>query len=235
MRRRLLPDDDEGLFWPGLVDLFAFGMVVMLILGMTAIGLLRGQRSAGDDLKRLESLRVDEVDAIRTDLRNLLGGEWTTSSEEDSARDHIVINLFDGRQIAFASARADLDPDDATRLGSFARGPLDSILVSHRAARIVINGTADWQQLASPVHPRDNTELSALRAASVAKILREASPDLQSRLTVAGLGEIGEKPEPSLPDSVVKQMLQPYRSVSLEIRIATEELLGPNARKKERR
>jgi flagellar motor protein MotB len=119
-------------------------------------------------------------------------------------------------RVTFETKQYELSPHDKDRLQGVA--PTLYALRQQKKFFITINGTADPREVQNIAPPRNNTELSALRAAAVAAMLEKSAPGLGQYLRVTGLGVKGQKrtlgPGEN-PDTVYRQ----YRSVNLVLKI----------------
>jgi flagellar motor protein MotB len=125
-------------------------------------------------------------------------------------------------RLTFATNQYGLSPDDQQRLQVLA--PILYELRQKKPFFITINGTADPRELQNVAPPRNNTELSALRAAAVAALLEKAAPGLGQYLRVTGLGVKGQKralAPGENPDMAYRQ----YRSVNLVLKIDVAALM----------
>ncbi len=119
-------------------------------------------------------------------------------------------------RITFETMQYELSPFDKHRLEALA--PILYELRQKKKFFITINGTADPRELQNLAPPRNNTELSALRAATVAAMLEKAAPGLGHYLRVTGLGVKGHErflAPGENPDLIYRQ----YRSVNLVLKI----------------
>ena len=99
------------------------------------------------------------------------------------------IEIQGNPRITFETMKYELTEYDQNRLEHLA--PILRDLRQFRKFFITINGTADPRELQSDLPPRNNTELSALRAATVAAVLENAAPGLGQNLRILGLGSKG--------------------------------------------
>ncbi|MCL4502008.1 MAG: hypothetical protein M1438_09145, partial [Deltaproteobacteria bacterium] len=76
--------------------------------------------------------------------------------------------------------------------------------------------------------PRNNTELSALRAAAVAGVLEKAAPGLGHFLRVTGLGVKG-KEHPLNPGENPDKIYRQYRTVNLVLKIDVAAIMQQEA------
>ena len=126
------------------------------------------------------------------------------------------IEIHGKPRITFATLKYDLSPADGQRLERLAPILLD--LRQKKQFFITINGTADPRELHDAAPPRNNTELSALRAATVAAMLENASSGLGRYLRVMGLGVKGQEKNLG-PEDDPDSFYQEYRTVSLVLKI----------------
>jgi flagellar motor protein MotB len=129
-------------------------------------------------------------------------------------------------RVTFATNRYELSPYDKDRLQSLA--PILYELRQKKKFFITINGTADPRELHNLAPPRNNTELSALRAAAVATVLEKAAPGLGKYLRVTGLGVKGKK-RPLAPGENPDTVYRQYRSVNLVLKIDVAALMQEGA------
>ena len=125
-------------------------------------------------------------------------------------------------RMTFETLQYELSEADSQRLGRLAPILLD--LRRQKPFYITINGTADPRELRDAAPPRNNTELSALRAATVAAMLENASPGLGRYLRVMGLGVKGQK-RSLTPEDDPDRFYQQYRTVSLVLKIDVAALM----------
>jgi flagellar motor protein MotB len=131
-------------------------------------------------------------------------------------------------RVTFETMKYELSENDKHRLQALA--PILYELRQKKKFFITINGTADPRELQNAAPPRNNSELSALRAATVAAMLEKAAPGLGHYLRVTGLGVKGQ--ERTLapgenPDMAYRQ----YRSVNLVLKIDVAALMQENSAK----
>ena len=238
MLRRRSSDDHENPAWPGLVDLFAFGMVLMGVLWAAAAP----AADAGDSRAELEKARqrIAELESENAGLKSVVKGAEEALDRLARARaqalldrlraaipssdvrfgellpdsPEFAIEAVGGRTPTFDKAKAILHDDDRALLVRAAE-LLGPHVAADPALTLVSRGTADPRPLTSPVHPRDNVELSALRAADTAKALGAGSDVMtMGKLSVVGLGEVGRL-EPDVVDA--DAAYAKYRSVRLSL------------------
>ena len=132
------------------------------------------------------------------------------------------IEIQGNPKITFETNEYDLTEFDQNRLEHLA-----TILRDLRQSKkffITINGTADPRELQRDLPPRNNTELSALRAATVAAVLENAAAGLGQHLRILGLGSKGVAKTLTSrenPDTIFRQ----YRTVSLVLKVDVASLL----------
>lgn len=249
MLRRRSSDDHENPAWPGLVDLFAFGMVLMGVLWAAAsphaepgdartaleearrrvaeleaenAGLKSAVKGAEEALDRLARTRAQ---ALLDRLRGALPASEVRFGDLLPDSPEFAIEAVGGRTPTFDKAKAILHDDDRALLARAAE-LLGPYVAADPALTLVIRGTADPRPLTSPAHPRDNVELSALRAADTAKALGAGSNVMtMGKLSVVGLGEVGRlEPWVADPDAAYAK----YRTVRLSLLVRKDLLkLGP--------
>lgn len=132
------------------------------------------------------------------------------------------IEIHGKPRITFETMQYELAAGDRQRLERLAPILLD--LRRKKPFFITINGTADPRELHDSAPPRNNTELSALRAATVAAMLENASPGLGRYLRVMGLGVKGQK-KSLAPQDDPDRFYQKYRTVSLVLKIDVAALM----------
>jgi flagellar motor protein MotB len=139
------------------------------------------------------------------------------------------IEIHGKPRITFETLKYELAEADKQRLNGLA--PILSELRQQKKFFITINGTADPREVHSAAPPRSNAELSALRAATVAALLENASPGLGQNLRVMGLGVKGRK-KTLAPGEDPEKLYRDYRTVSLVLKIDVAALMqGGQAQK----
>lgn len=129
-------------------------------------------------------------------------------------------------RVTFETNKYELSPYDKDRLQLLA--PILYELRQKKKFFITINGTADPRELQNAAPPRNNSELSALRAATVAAILEKAAPGLGQYLRVTGLGVKGQK-RTLAPGENPDMVYQQYRSINLVLKIDVAALVQDKA------
>ena len=135
------------------------------------------------------------------------------------------IEIQGSPKITFETMQYDLSANDQNLLERLA-GILNTLRQSKKFF-ITANGTADPREFERDLPPRNNAELSALRAATVGSVLEDAAPGLGQHLRILGLGSKGaaQTAAPDDPDTAYRQ----FRTVSLVLKIDIASLLqaGP--------
>ena len=131
------------------------------------------------------------------------------------------IEIQGNPKITFETMKYDLGASDQNLLERTA--PILQNLRQSNKFFITINGTADPREFDRDLPPRNNSELSALRAATVATVLENAAPGLGQNLRILGLGSKGVEKTRAMdnPDMAYRQ----YRTVSLVLKIDVASLL----------
>lgn len=201
---------DDGPTWPGLVDLFAFGMAIMIVLLVVTINKSTWQQKQAE-------FREDRIQAIH-DAIIARDSSLADFVKLDRATKTIRVEAIAGGPIMFEKSRWTLSPSDESKLRSLVAA-IGAVVVRDTTAIVKINGTADPDPLKPGQFLRDNVELSALRAAAVARLLRESTPELTAskRVQVIGLGEMGAVRARDDKDREIEY--QKYRTVRFEIQI----------------
>lgn len=206
MRRRGESDQHENPAWPGLVDLFAFGMIVMLLLWVQTLP----EPPSGPMLPPEERERLEQLELLGT-VRDELPPSLRDGSVLQGSPPALVVRQFEGKEVFFDSAQYSLSDTDRLAVETAAR-EISRQMADRQNLVVLVNGTADPMALRpSNTPPRDNLELSALRAAEVSRILVEAG--LTGRLQVVGLGEQGTAA------GRTPEELREFRRVFLELRL----------------
>jgi len=213
--------DEDNPAWPGLSYIFAFGMVSMILIG--ALANQSYKKSVHEAFGQGEILRTKTRESL-DGVQDQLGKLDIHSGVIDDPWPHIVVETFKGKPVYFDSLKYDLGVVDRENVRNFAV-EIAPLLAAQPMVELVINGTADPQPLVSPQPPRDNVELSALRAATVAAVLRGAGISAE-RIFVQGLGEVGKSSMRDAPPrenteawSNFVEGLKQYRKVYLELRV----------------
>ncbi|MEM2890456.1 MAG: hypothetical protein QW358_03850 [Candidatus Hadarchaeum sp.] len=224
--------EEENPAWPGLVDVFAFTLVFVLLLGIA--------HQPDEKIKELEEennvlqLEIGRLKNNLVEINEMIKGRGLKELKElfeiakknfpddyklDINEDSIEISITTSPAIFFNTAEYKLHPSDHQRLGHLA--PILLRLINEKPFYLLINGTADPRPLHQKIPPQNNIELSALRSATVADILEKAAPGLGSYLRVTGLGVRGEKAPPHVD---TEEYYRQFRTVSLVIKVDTEKL-----------
>ena len=207
--RRHASEEHDNPAWPGLVDLFAFGMVIILLLWAQAAsrtpsaGTETGPASGESRIKE----RLTEISGV---LRAQLGGKVKdVSYAEDPQRVDIRTH------IRFVQ-KGTSSPDQQEEVRSVCRTVI-GFVAENDDTLLVISGKADPRPFRKEDPPRDNIELSALRAAEVSRIVfnSAATDKLQERISVRGLGDRGQP----LVGAVSPAWLEQLRTVTFEVHV----------------
>jgi len=279
LRRRHATQESPA--WPGLVDLFAFSLIIFVVISLAdqsqsepdndtlekqldstrielaavrdslesvmfsfkeanrKITLLESdlklykkqseeaERAAEDAKERLKARARILAKNLRDDLQEQLGGTWGDLEQVHPNLPEFELTEFQGKPIYFETGKWALSKDGVAALTKF-RIALKNTLAQYPAAQIEVNGTADPQPFNGKWQIKDNIELSAMRAATVAKLLSNKNSDeessIQNKILVVGLGETGKKLALGLSAQSQKSILQKFRTVTLKIRIPLDEL-----------
>lgn len=211
---------EESPTWPGLVDLFAFGMAIMVVLIVLSAQFKTWQEQAAEAKRsKLDNILQAIVDADAS-LRLF--------ARKDEDLHAIKIEELAGGPITFDKSAYTLKDGDVERLANLAK-TLERALAHDAVAVISINGTADPDRMERPRPPRDNVELSALRAAEVARVFRDNAPILTGtkRVQIVGLGEIGQTAPMGTTADAKEVAYSKFRTVRLEVRADANRLI-PN-------
>ena len=136
------------------------------------------------------------------------------------------IEIQGNPKITFETMKYDLNPGDQNLLEKLA--PILQNLQQSNKFFITINGTADPREFDRDFPPRNNSELSALRAATVGTVLEDAAPGLAQHLRIQGLGSKGAA-RTRISDNLNTAYRQ-YRTVSLVLKIDVASLLKDERR-----
>jgi flagellar motor protein MotB len=131
-------------------------------------------------------------------------------------------------QVTFKTMEYGLSPNDKHQLEVLA--PILYELRQKKKFFITINGTADPRELQNAAPPKNNTELSALRAAAVADVLEKSALGLGHYLRVTGLGVKG-KEHTLAPGENPDKIYQQYRTVNLVLKIDVAAIMQESAAK----
>ncbi|MDI6855054.1 MAG: OmpA family protein [Deltaproteobacteria bacterium] len=162
--------------------------------------------------------RKDWQELLRL-LQNRLAGMPLTIVANEQEKE---IEIHGKPNITFETLKYELAAADKQRLKAVA--PILSELRRQKKFFITINGTADPREVHSASPPRSNAELSALRAATVAALLENASPGLGRSLRVMGLGVKGRE-KALAPGEDPEKLYKDYRTVSLVLKIDVAALM----------
>lgn len=219
LRRRSRQHDDNPT-WPGLVDVFAFGMALMVVL-YAIQSLENGDLQA--EVKRQEGVVAEIRDYQGKMIRQLYESlrarnpELASTCVLDTVANVIRIDSIGGKPITFGSARWTIAAEDSARLQDVVTYVAQEMDAFPDAA-LRINGTADPRRLLSNNCLSDNIELSAMRAAAVARVLNANPRKIdKTRVRVVGLGEEGREDVTGLSAAQADSAYQKYRTVRMDI------------------
>lgn len=143
---------------------------------------LEARSARVEELESLLAAREKAAEVLRKRLENaLLGFEGNGLSVEQ--RDGKVYVSLEAK-LLFASGSAKVDDKGKAILRK-----LGDVIATQNDLEIIIEGHTDTDRLSSPNSPRNNWELSALRATSVLDIIMGQPGVDPSVLTAAGRGE----------------------------------------------
>lgn len=233
LRRRNRQHDDNPT-WPGLVDVFAFGMALMVVL-YALQGSEKGVLEA--EVKRQEGIVAEIRDYQGKKIRELYQSlclknpELAGTCVLDTVANVIHIDSIGGKPIEFESAKWKIADEDSVRLHNVVTYiALEMEAFLHAALRI--NGTADPRPLLKSDCLEDNIELSAMRAAAVARVINANPRKIdKSRVRVVGLGEEGREDITGLSRAQVDSVYQKYRTVRMDIYIDVNAMRAGAGRK----
>lgn len=209
---------EESPTWPGLVDLFAFGMAIMIVLIVLSAQFKTWQEQAAD----VKRSKLDNI------LQAIVEADASLKpfARKDEDLNAIKIEELAGGPITFDKSAYTLKDGDVARLAGLAK-TLERALAHDSVAVVSINGTADPDPMGRPRPPRDNVELSALRAAEVARVFRDNAPILTGtkRVQIVGLGEVGQSAPLGTSLAAKEVAYSKFRTVRLEVRADANRLI----------
>lgn len=170
-------------------------------------------------LQKLLGTRREEAIRTARELREGLIDALGSSAEDgigevDEEKIGFVISAFSGRRVEFASGHYELSELDKEAVAKHAIVLGEALSQKeYSGALVYLQGSADPNPYSGEpsVPPKNNSQLSALRAADVARVLQKASPELSKRMRVVGLGAQGKEGD--------HERYHKYRTVTLEVRI----------------
>lgn len=235
MHRRGKSDtEEEGPAWPGLVDLFAFGMAVMTLLWIMS---LVAERSRGDQArKQVKDLTLSLQERLNNRkqkalemLKDIPGLSVKDPESPDGilrldivAHDGILLQATVPSQdkVTFVTQKYDLEVGKADRIVAVARAMKSRGFFNDPARILVVEGEADPRPfLTTHGVPRDNVDLSALRAATVSKLLLQAEIPA-NQIEVVGLGARSQQSARRVGETLeeYERRLEEFRRVRLSLR-----------------
>lgn len=173
----------------------------------------------GEENLQLRDIGRQDWEELLQLLRHRLAGLPVTIIPNQRDKE---IEIQGNPRITFETMQFDLAEFDEHRLEQLA--PILRELRQSKQFFITISGTADPREFQRDLPPRNNGELSALRAATVAAVLENAAPGLGRHLRILGLGAKGtQTPRPAGNDPEVAY--RQFRTVSLVLKIDVASLL----------
>ncbi len=233
-RRR---EEGENPAWPGLVDVFAFTLVFIMLLGFGSAS-IEEVKALREEVARLQK----ENARLREELEECRRGPWAKIKDKlkeihpvlrkklskyfmvELKENELEIVIKGTPEISFDTAQYNIDKEhDRDRLHYLSLVLAETL--SGQPFYILINGTADPRTLKDRgIPPHNNIQLSALRAANVSTLLLEAAPGLGDYLRIVGLGVQGV--EVLLPPEVnPDEYYRIYRIVYLIIKVDVEKFI----------
>lgn len=215
-RARRGEGDEDNPAWPGLVDLFALGMVIILLMWAAHAGGTNDEPPTGPPPIEREVER--RLEHLETSLRALLGD---SVERVELRKDPLRLDI--ATKVRFKTGEYALSDTDGQSVSTVASA-LVRVLRANQDTLLMIGGKADSRPFLSDAPPRDNVELSALRATEVTRIVFALATDgvLRNRISVRGLGEQGE----ALAGKEDSEELRKLRTVTFEIHVDRAVLLG---------
>lgn len=140
---------------------------------------LKERESKINEMQRIIASKDSASLALKNKLNEALiafKNKGLTVTEKDGK---VYVSLE--AKLLFASGSTSVDPNGKKALVEVAKA-----IESEKNIEIVVEGHTDTDQLASSAIPRDNWELSVLRATEVVKIMRENSSIAPEILTASG-------------------------------------------------
>ncbi len=135
-----------------------------------------------DDMEKLLAEQAAASLALKTKVQNALLGfkdKGLTVTEKDGK---VYVSME--AKLLFASGSTAVDPNGKKALVDLAKA-----IENEADMEIIVEGHTDTDKLASPNHPKDNWELSVLRATEVVKIITANSTVQPGKLSASGRSE----------------------------------------------
>ncbi|MAP01906.1 MAG: hypothetical protein CMD01_03715 [Flavobacteriales bacterium] len=136
-------------------------------------------------VKELESIIAKKdslVKALKDKVANALLGFKDKGLTVEQKNGKVYISME--AKLLFASGSTQVDPEGQKALKELAK-----ILEGQQDLEVLVEGHTDSDKMNSSAHPKDNWELSVLRATSVVKIMLKHSSIDPVTITAAGRGE----------------------------------------------
>lgn len=140
----------------------------------------REQRVA--ELEEAMQRKDDAIKQLKTKVSNALKGFENKGLTVVEKNGKIYVSLE--AKLLFASGSTAVEPEGKRALVDLAK-----VLESEKDMEIVVEGHTDTDKLSSAAHPKNNWELSVLRATSVVEIMTGNSKMNPAQLMAAGRGE----------------------------------------------
>lgn len=140
----------------------------------------REQRVA--ELEEAMQRKDDAIKQLKTKVSNALKGFENKGLTVIEKNGKIYVSLE--AKLLFASGSTAVEPEGKRALVDLAK-----VLESERDMEIVVEGHTDTDKLSSAAHPKNNWELSVLRATSVVEIMTGNSKMNPAQLMAAGRSE----------------------------------------------
>jgi hypothetical protein len=207
-------DGHDDPSWPGLVDIFAFTLVLVVFLMAAALEQPSREDSIRADEKLKEEFEKSKIVTAEEGLKKNIPEESVSSPV---GQREITIQGPENKQISFLVNQYDLGAVDVLRLQRIANALNVEVVKNDLPVVITIDGRADPREFQRSIPPRDNTELSALRAAFVARTIIQQAPNLSDYLRIVGLGVQGEMAPAGMSQEAQEQHYAFFRRVSIHV------------------
>ncbi len=143
---------------------------------------LEAKQKRVDDMERLLAEQQAASEALKNKVQNALLGfkdKGLTVTEKDGK---VYVSME--AKLLFATGSTAVDPNGKKALVDLAKA-----IESEADMEIIVEGHTDTDKLASSTYPKDNWDLSVLRATEVVKIMLASSSVKPQILSAAGRGE----------------------------------------------
>lgn len=210
------PDGQDDPSWPGLVDIFAFTLVLVVFLMAVALDKPSPDEAIRAREKSKQEFEKSKISAAEQGIKKNLPKENVSTP---AGQREITIQGPEKKQISFLVNQYDLGAPDVVRLQTIASALSEAVVKNDLPVFIIIDGRADPREFQRSNPPRDNTELSALRAAFVARTIVQQAPNLSEYIRVVGLGVQGELAQAGISQQAEEQHYAFFRRVSIRVGI----------------